>query len=189
MPSPVRPGACHVYLSRCSAHGATGRAIHWIVSYTSGMGDFKHGRIGLAFLLAGLPLHAFAQEAMQAEKKYSIRLEANQHKQYCKARLWIEYIQHNTLADYNGGIINEDCEESSGTYTISVRYRDEAGETHNIETTHTWERNDDQDIEFAGQTLIGENVDLIRVRGRKIQCVCAGIEAAAESTKNQGVDE
>jgi hypothetical protein len=167
-----------------STPAKTGRAIQRIVSYTPGMGGFKHAWIGLTFILAGLPLPALAQEAMQAEKKYSIHFETTQHKQYCKAQLWIEYIQRNTLADYNGGIINEDCDASSGAYTISVRYRDETGETHNIETTHTWERKDDQDIEFTGQTLIGENVDLIRVRGRKIQCVCAEIVAAAENTKN-----
>ena len=147
------------------------------------MGHFKYAWIGLPFILASLPLPAFAQEAMQAEKRYSIHFEATQHRQYCKARLWIEYTQRNTLADYNGGIINKDCDSSSGTYSITVRYRDETGETHSIETDHVWERYDDQDIEFAGQTMIGENVDLIRVRGRKIQCVCAEIEAAAENTK------
>ena len=147
------------------------------------MGYFIHAWIRLALILASLPLPVLAQEAMQAEKTYSIRFEATQQKQYCKARLSIEYTQRNTLADYNGSIINKDCDASSGTYTISVRYRDEAGETHSIETNHVWDRNNNQDIEFAGQTMIGENVDLIRVRGRKIKCVCAAIEAAAENTK------
>ena len=70
-----------------------------------------------------------------------------------------------------------------------MRYRDEAGETHSIETDHVWERNDNQDIEFAGQTMIGENVDLIRVRGRKIQCVCTEMRLQRRTPKNQGEDE
>ena len=153
------------------------------------MGDFKHALMALAFVSAGLPLHATAQEAMEAEKKYTIRFETTEHQQYCKAQLWVEYSQRNTLADYNGEITNEDCGASGGSYTISVRYRDEAGEIHTIESEHAWQRDDDQTVEFAGQAVIGENVDLIRVRGRKVRCVCTEIETPAEDVDNQGENE
>lgn len=153
------------------------------------MGDFKYARIALAVVIAGLPLHGAGQEAMEAEKKYSINFETSQHKRYCKASVWVEYAQENTLADYNGEIKNEDCGASGGTYTITVRYRDEAGEVHSVETDYEWQRDDDRTVEFAGQQLIGENVDLIRVRARKIQCICAEVEAAVEEDDNQGEDE
>lgn len=153
------------------------------------MEDIKHLRYALALIITGLPVHVAAQEAMEAEKKFTINFETTQHKQYCKAQMWVEYTQRNTLADYNGEISNEDCGASSGTYTISVRYRDEAGEVHSIETDHEWQRDDDQTVEFAGQQSIGENVDLIRVRGRRIKCVCAEIEAPAEETATQGENE
>ena len=145
-----------------------------------------HARIALAFVIAGLPLHAVGQEAMEAEKKFTIQFETSQHKRYCKASVWVEYLQQNTVADYNGEIKNEDCGASGGTYTISVRYRDAAGEVHSVETEHEWWRDDDQTVEFAGQQQIGENSDLIRVRARKIQCVCAEVEAAVEEDNNQG---
>lgn len=162
------------------------RAIAFNVTYTSGMGDFRHARTVLALVIAGLPLHASGQEAMEAEKKFSITFETTQHKQYCKARLLVEYTQRNTMADYNGEITNEDCGASSGTYIIAVRYRDEAGEVHSVETEHEWERDDHQTVVFAGQYEIGENVDLVRVRGRKIQCVCAEISPPAEEQSEQG---
>lgn len=156
------------------------------------MGDFKHARIALALVIASMPLHAASQEtveAMEAEKKFTIKFEPTQHKQYCKAQMWVEYTQRNTEADYNGEIKNEDCGASSGSYTISVRYRDEAGEVHTEETEHMWARDDDQTVIFAGRHLIGDNVDLIRVRARKIQCVCADIEAPAEENIQQGDNE
>lgn len=153
------------------------------------MGEFRHARIALALVIAGLPLLACGQEAMEAEKKFTINFETVQHKQYCKARMWVEYTQRNTEAEFNGEIENEDCGASSGSYIISVRYRDEAGEVHSVETEHLWERDDDQTITFAGRQVIGENVDLIRVRGRKIKCVCAEIEAPTEADIQQGENE
>lgn len=153
------------------------------------MRDIRHFRYALAVVIAGLPLHATAQEAMEAEKKFTIKFETAQHKQYCQAKLWVEYTQRNTLADYNGQIENKDCGASSGSYTISVRYRDETGEVRAIETKHQWQRDDDQPVEFAGQQSIGENVDLIRVRGRKVQCVCAETEAPTREFDNQGENE
>ena len=156
------------------------------------MGDIKHAWIVLAIVIASPPPLASGQEAveaMEAEKEFTIKFETTQHKQYCKARMWVEYTQRDTLADYNGEIVNEDCGASSGSYVIAVRYRDEADEVHSVESDHEWQRDDDQMVEFAGQMVIGENVDLIRVRGRKIQCVCAEIEAPAEEAKTQGENE
>jgi hypothetical protein len=117
------------------------------------------------------------EERMQVEgrveKKYTIQLDAPGGKTYCQARVWTEYIQKNTIAAVKGEIENPDCDASRGEYTISIRYRDEQGEVHIVEHVESWQRDDDQSVTFNGEYLIGENVDLMRVRARKIFCICA----------------
>ena len=107
------------------------------------------------------------------EKKYTITFETTQHKQYCKAQVWIEYLQRNTMAAVNGGIKNEDCGPSAGEYTVSVRFRDENGERQSVDFVEQWSREDDQEVLFEGEYFMGENVDLINARARKVSCVCA----------------
>jgi len=136
---------------------------------------------------------SFDQEQMkvegQVEKKYTLKLETTQHKLYCKAGISIEYTQRNTLASVTGTIENEDCDASSGAYRIAVRFRDESGETHDIEHPETWQRDNDQAFTFRHDYPIGENMDLLRVRARKIQCICAGIPTENAETEIQGENE
>lgn len=153
------------------------------------MGKFVQSRIVLAALVVALPGFATAQEAMEAEKKYSIRFETTEHRDYCKASIWVEFNQYDTIAAYNGEISNEDCGASGGSYTISVRYRDESGEVHNIDSEHTWHRDNEQKVVIEGEQSIGENVDLIRVRARKIQCVCDEVESQATENDSKGENE
>ena len=114
------------------------------------------------------------------EKKYQITFETTRHKQYCKARVWTEYLQNNTVVSVNGGIINEDCGPSSGEFTISVRFKDGSGEVRNVEFVEQWQRDDDREALFQGEYFMGEDVDLIRVRARKVSCVCAESDETAE---------
>ena len=153
------------------------------------MGDITAVKRALAILLAGLPFCAIGQEAMESTRKYQIQLETTEHRQYCKASVWVEYSQYDTEARYNGEITNEDCGASGGTYVISVRYRDASGEVHSVETEHAWRRADDQKVIIDGAQAIGENVDLIRVRARKIQCVCDDVESPAAENETGGENE
>jgi hypothetical protein len=153
------------------------------------MGVSAKVRLVLALLVVGLPGLASAQEAMEAEKKYTIRFETTEHKRYCKASVWVEYNQYDTVASYDGEIKNEDCGASGGSYTITVRYQDESGEVHSVDSEHTWHRDDDQTVIFRGEQSIGENVDLIRVRARKIQCVCDDVETPGVENESKGEKE
>jgi hypothetical protein len=91
----------------------------------------------------------------------------------CQASMALSYAQRNTVADVDGTIENDDCAASSGDYTIAVSTRDDSGEVKVTEFSATWERSDDQPIEFEAAYPIDENVDLVRVRSRRISCVCA----------------
>lgn len=153
------------------------------------MGDITTVKRALAMLLAGLPFCAFGQEAMEAVRKYKIPFETTEHKTYCKARVSLEYGQYDTEARYDGEITVEDCGPSGGTYVISVRYRDASGEVRSVETEHTWHREDDQDVAIDGVQSIGENVDLIRVRARKVQCVCDEVASQSPEDETKGENE
>lgn len=133
--------------------------------------------IGLIWApLAATESNAFdtqEQWTRSVEKKYTVKLEAPQHRQYCKATTLIEYYQSDQVAKVSGEISNDDCATSSGEYTISVRIRDEEGEQVDLDFVEKWQREDDQTVVFKREYAIGENVDLTRVRVKKTRCVCA----------------
>ena len=95
----------------------------------------------------------------------------------CKAQLQVSYIQKDTVAEVDTTLNNTDCAASGGAYTILVRLRDENNELQSLEYPETWRRDDDQSIELRKDYFIGENVDLVSVRSRKLQCIC---DAAGE---------
>lgn len=91
----------------------------------------------------------------------------------CRATLSIEYLQIDTIAKVSGQIDNEDCAASSGDYTIQARVRDENGERKELDFPQTWQRNDDQPVNFSAEYPIGENAELLRVRSSGLSCECA----------------
>lgn len=119
---------------------------------------------------------ACAQEK-ESKKHHEIRYKMTldtappaQHR--CEAQLVFTYIQNDTVAAVNSTLNNEDCGASSGEYTMLVRFRDEHNELQSLEYPETWQRDDDQAIESSRNYFIGDNVDLVSVRSRKLQCIC-----------------
>lgn len=92
----------------------------------------------------------------------------------CAAIMELEYSQRNTIANVRGTIDNEDCAASSGDYKLAVKIRDANGELKTLEFPETWQRLDNQTVEFKGEYPIGENVDLVSVRTKQMHCTCAG---------------
>ena len=93
----------------------------------------------------------------------------------CQATIGLSYVQKNLVADVDGTIDNEQCAASSGEYTLTVSTRDESGEIKTQEFSETWQRSDAQTVNFTAKYPIAENVDLIRVRTRRVTCVCTEI--------------
>ena len=62
-----------------------------------------------------------------SEKKFEITLDASPPVQYCESRTAIQYYQDDKNAKVDGEINIDGCTNASGTYTISVRFRDENG--------------------------------------------------------------
>lgn len=114
------------------------------------------------------------------EKTYTVKIELDAPpSKRCQAHLEIEYLQKGAEARVDSNLGNKDCAASSGSYTISVRYRDKNGESQTIEFDETWQRDNDQPILASKDYFVGENVDITRVRSKSLQCICA--EAPVEN--------
>ena len=109
---------------------------------------------------------------VEQEIKIPIELPALPSAQ-CEAAAESEYQQRNTLARLISTIAVADCTAASGTFTATVRVRDESGEIKPLEFSETWQRSDDQDVKFTKDYPIGENVELVSVRVRGLRCTCA----------------
>jgi hypothetical protein len=65
-----------------------------------------------------------------------------------------------------------DCTVASGAFTVAVRTRDESGADKPLEFSETWQRTDDQAVQFTADYPIGENMELVSVRLRGLTCTC-----------------
>jgi hypothetical protein len=125
-------------------------------------------------------------EGNSAEKTFTMKIELTPTTQRCNAQVSIKYSQRNTMARVEGEVVNSDCAASSGDYTIAVRHKDEQGELHSIEYVEPWQRDDDQPYIFETDYPIGNNVDLIRVRARKVSCICTDPPAESDEPDTKG---
>ena len=86
----------------------------------------------------------------------------------------------NTIARVNSTLKIADCTVASGAFSVALRIRDESGAEKPVEFNETWQRSDAQDVKFAADYPIGENVELLSVRMRRLSCTCADDPAPAE---------
>jgi hypothetical protein len=98
----------------------------------------------------------------------------------CEATAETTYSQRNTVARVESTIEIPECTVASGEMTLSVRVRDESGEIKPLEFEASWQRSDDQDVHLTADYPIGENVELMSVRVRRLRCTCA--DAASEAS-------
>jgi hypothetical protein len=106
----------------------------------------------------------------------------------CATTIEVEYTQRDTVASVEGTIENKDCAVSSGEFKLAVIFRDENRELKTLQFVESWQRHDDQDVEFKADYQIGENVDLVGVRSHHSRCTCvdtplAGAETSSEKTE------
>jgi len=118
-----------------------------------------------------------AQEEQESKKQYEIRYKMKLSttppaEQTCAAQIYFTYLQKNTVAVVDSTIDNTECDASSGDYTVLVRFRDENNEIQSLEYPESWSRDDDKAVESRKEYFIGDNVDLVTVRSRKLRCVC-----------------
>jgi hypothetical protein len=121
------------------------------------------------------------ETVVNVESEVSVSIEAPVPKtRYCATTMELEYSQRDTLAHVEGQIDNNDCAASSGEYRLAIVIRGVGPEPRILEFVESWQRQDDQPVQFKGDYPIGENTDLIRVRSRQLRCTCAEIPAAGD---------
>ena len=91
----------------------------------------------------------------------------------CKAAIEIEYYQKGSSAHVESTLTNDDCGASSGSYVIQVRYRDADRQSQSKEFPVTWERVDSSPVVVEKDYFVADDVDILRVRSRKLNCTCA----------------
>ena len=96
----------------------------------------------------------------------------------CKAELEIEYYQNGSSAHVESTLTNKDCGASSGSYVIQVRYRGANRQTQTKEFAELWERTDTAPVLVEKDYFIADDIDVVRVRSRKLKCTCVPEESA-----------
>jgi len=96
----------------------------------------------------------------------------------CMANLEVEYYQKDSIAHVETELNNDNCAASSGSYVIQIRYKDAAGEHQTKDFEESWERSDAEPVVLAKDYFVADNIDILRVRSRKLNCTCASDEMA-----------
>ncbi len=113
----------------------------------------------------------------EAEIRTVVQAETEFATNACMANIEIEYYQKNSMAHVETELNNDNCAASSGTYVIQVRYKDAAGEQLTKDFEESWERSDAEAIVGEKDYFVADNIDILRVRSRKLSCICASAEA------------
>jgi hypothetical protein len=115
------------------------------------------------------------------EKRYTVDLELTPPvSRLCKSSVSIGFLQKNAIASVETTVQNSDCDASEGSYVMAIRIRDASGTSQELEFEETWQRDDALPIIGMQEYDIGDNVDLVRVRTKKLRCTCTDPVAADE---------
>jgi hypothetical protein len=109
----------------------------------------------------------------EMEFHQTIEIEYEYGSNACQAAVEIEYYQKGSSAHVESTLTNDDCGASSGTYVIQIRYRDADRQSQSKEFPETWERADSSPVVVEKDYFVADDIDILRVRSRKLDCTCA----------------
>jgi hypothetical protein len=124
----------------------------------------------------------FETETARAEQqiKLSFKLAPPPTELQCSASTTTASEQRNTIARIKTTLEIRDCTVASGTFTVALGIKDESGADKPLEFTETWQRSDEADVQFTADYPIGENMELVSARLRRLTCTCADPAAASD---------
>ena len=94
--------------------------------------------------------------------------------QSCRATAAFDYFQRGAEAEVEARIDNPHCAASSGDFFVEITVKaDGADAPEKLRFEEAWSRADAQTVVFARRYPIGDNVDLLRIRIRKLTCACS----------------
>ena len=92
----------------------------------------------------------------------------------CTATVSLNYFQRGHEAQVELAVDNPHCAASEGGFVIEATVREDGvAEAKKLSFPETWQRDDDAAVEMTRRYPIGDNVDLLRIRIRKVTCSCA----------------
>jgi hypothetical protein len=161
-----------------------------LIAQTSDQGRVQGGRAETCHARAGGSrirsnnCETEAPRTVRAEHEVTVRVELpGPRGPQCEATALTEYSQRGPTARVTGTVSIDVCPAgTTGTFTLVARVRDATGEITSIEFDETWQRDDAEDVKFAGDYPIGANVELVSARVRGLTCTCAASPASAPDT-------
>jgi hypothetical protein len=115
-------------------------------------------------------------EGKEFEREVPVKLEYYQ--EGCAATLGLEYYQKGTHAHVRSTLRNEQCAASSGSYTITIRYRPDEGEQGEVRFEESWSRDDGADVVTEKDYYVGEDLEVRRVSSSNLTCTCTTADEA-----------
>lgn len=113
-------------------------------------------------------------------KTFEIKLESSPG--ICQATASLDYFQRGNEAQVETSVHTEECGAAEGNFVVSLTVRgDGDDEPRVLNFEETWERSDDIPVESMQRYPIGDDVDLLRVKTRKLSCKCTS--AAGDMTE------
>jgi len=132
----------------------------------------------LASCIAGAPVGTtLADETAdrinnEAEIRITIEAEHEYASNACQAAMEMEYYQKGSSVHVESTLTNDDCGASSGSYVIQIRYRGPDRQSQRKEFPETWERADSNPVVVEKDYFVADDIDILRVRSRKLDCTC-----------------
>lgn len=119
-----------------------------------------------------------------ASKARTIEITIESKSRKCAARASLEYFQRGAEAEVETSIHTDECGAASGDYVLHITVRgDDDTQPRLLTFEEAWERSDDRPVETIRRYSIGDDVDLLRIKSRKLSCTCA--ETAEYSAEGQ----
>ena len=99
----------------------------------------------------------------------------------CQATASMDYFQRGAEAQVETSIDTDECGPAEGTYIVKITVRGDGDEEPRVlDFEETWERGDDMPVESMKRYPIGDDVDLLRVKTRKLSCTCREVSDGKE---------
>ena len=133
-------------------------------------------RLSLTLVILLTPSLVWAEpensDTNTASRTIELRLESKSRQ--CQALASLEYFQRGAEAEVETRIHTDDCGAASGGYVVNITVRgDDDKEPRILRFEESWERSDDGPVETLRRYPIGDDVDLLRLKSRKLSCECA----------------
>ncbi len=178
---PASPGVAQVFVGGASQN-MDARANHGRATASSDI-DHCQGAPGGSRIRENCETETTTAR-MEQEIRLSFKLAPPPTELQCSASTTTASEQRNTIARINTTLEIRDCTVASGTFTVALSIKDDSGALTPLEFTETWQRSDEADVRFTADYPIGENVELVNARLRRLTCTCADPATASNEVED-----